>query len=122
MAVLEAAGPKIFVIGKYSSSFSPLKLLSLPVISCIWLLKQRIHGDRKGSFCLRSVRLSLFTWSVKLLLSPITVGAGGQAWLSLVVFDSFNVLNFVSYPVFTIGNGGFRNCGTRSRNRLRALV
>ena len=61
-------------------------------------------GTSQEFFCLRGVRLNLFefTWSVKLLLSPISVGAGRQAWLSFVVLDTFSVLKILSYPVSTI--------------------
>ena len=41
--------------------------------------------------------------AIPTLGSPITMGQRGQTWLSFVVFDTFNVLNILSYPVSTMG-------------------
>ena len=40
--------------------------------------------------------------AIPTLESPITMGQRGQTWLSFVVFDAFNVLNILSYPVSTL--------------------
>ena len=53
-------------------------------------------------FCKNSS--TLHTWGQCQLWDHLSLwGKKGQTWLSFVVFDTFNVLNILSYPVSTMG-------------------